>query len=169
MSSDGSFAAVYRQYVGPIRAYLARRVPFGEVEDLAADVFAVAWRKRDAVAAGEELPWLYTIASYTVANYRRKEKNRLDVLWLFTIPDSAPAADSFLEGDPELAGAWTSLSVAEREILALVVLDGLPVQDAARVLGVSPNAASIRLYRAKKSLAAALPRATSERNDSEGT
>ena len=44
-------------------AYLARRVPRDDVEDLAADVFAIAWRKRASVTPGEELPWLYRIAS----------------------------------------------------------------------------------------------------------
>jgi len=170
MSGDQArFVGVYREYVGAIRAYLARRVPFGEVDDLASDVFAVAWRKHSGVTPGEELPWLYTIASYTVANYRRKEKNRLDVLWLFTEPDSAPSADSFLDGDPELSTAWARVSTPEREILALVVLDGLPVSDAARVLGTSANAASIRLHRAKKSLATQLAHARAERNDREET
>jgi RNA polymerase sigma-70 factor (ECF subfamily) len=163
------FRQVYSEYLGPIRAYLARRVAFAEVEDLTADVFAVAWRKRAKVASGEELPWLYTIASYVVANHRRKEKNRLDVLGLFTRPDSAPAADAFMEGDPELATAWQKLDVAKRELLALVIIDGVGVSEAARILGLTPNAVSIRLHRAKKELATALNSKTPERNDSVGT
>jgi len=164
-----AFRQVYSAYVGPIRAYLARRVAYGDVEDLAADVFAVAWRKRASVTPGEELPWLYTIASYVVANHRRKESNRLDVLWLFSTPDSAPSADAFLEGDPELATAWQGLPTAQRELLALVVIDGVGVGEAATVLGLSANAVSIRLHRAKKALASALAANKRERNDSAGT
>ena len=41
-------------------------------------------------------------------------------------------------------------------MLALVVLDDLAVAEAAVALGVTPNAVSVRLHRAKKSLAAAL-------------
>lgn len=157
MADDQSrFHDVYRENLGAIRAYLARRIPYADVDDLSADVFAVAWKKRSQVSPGEELPWLYRIASFVVANYRRKEKNRLDVLWLVSTPDSAPAADAFLEGDPELAQAWGTLSISHREALGLVVLDGMSVQDAARVIGITANALSIRLHRAKNTLADAL-------------
>lgn len=170
MDNDHStFREIYREYLGPIRAYLARRVPFGDVEDLAADVFAVAWKKRDAVTRGEELPWLYRIASFVVANHRRKERHRLDVLWLFHEPDTAPAADAFLETDPDLASAWKTLTSDQRELLALVIVEGLPVQDAALVVGATPNAVSIRLHRAKKQLAEGLEKLQGERLSSEGT
>ena len=78
------------------------------------------------------------------------------MLGWFAVPDSAPAADAALDGDPALAAAWASLSATEREVLALVVLDDLAVAEAAVALGVTPNAVSVRLHRAKKSLAAAL-------------
>ena len=170
MDNDhSSFREVYRDYVGPIRAYLARRVPFGEVEDLAADVFAVAWKKRASVTSGEELPWLYRIASFVVANYRRKERHRLDVLWLFHEPDTAPAADSFLETDPDLADAWKRLTSAQQELLALVIVEGLALRDVALVMGTTQNALSIRLHRAKKQLAEGLTKLQGERLSSEGT
>ena len=153
-----AFQDVYREHLGPIRAYLARRVPFGEVEDLAADIFAVAWKKRARVTPGEELPWLYRIASYVVANYRRKEKHRSDFLWLFHEPDSAPAADTLLDQDPALATAWKSLTANQRELLSLVVVDGVALKDAAVVVGITPNAASIRVHRAKKQLAESVSR-----------
>lgn len=164
MTNDhAAFREVYRDYVGPIRAYLARRVPHADIEDLAADVFAVAWKKRARVTAGEELPWLYRIASFTVANYRRKERHRLDVLWLFHEPDTAPAADVLLETDPDLAVVWARLTPGQQELLALVVIDGVAIKDAATILGVSPNALSIRLHRAKKQLAEGLLGLQSER------
>jgi RNA polymerase sigma-70 factor (ECF subfamily) len=150
------FEAVYRRHLPAVSAYLARRVDRSDVEDLASDVFAIAWRKRASVAPGEELPWLYRIASYLVANHRRRLAIRANALALFTVPDAAPAADAAFDGDPELARAWRALPGAQREILALVVLDGLAVADAAVALGVSANAASIRLHRAKRALAKAL-------------
>ena len=164
-----SFREVYRDHLGPIRAYVARRVPFSDVEDLAADVFAVAWKKRASVTPGEELPWLYRIASFVVANYRRKEQHRLDVLWLFHEPDTAPAADSFLETDPDLANAWKRITSAQQELLALVIVEGLALRDVALVMGTTPNALSIRLHRAKKQLAEGLTKLQGERLSSEGT
>lgn len=150
------FESVYRQHLRAVSAYLARRVDRADVEDLAADVFAIAWRKRASVTPGEELPWLYRIASYQVANHRRRLAIRANALALFVVPDAAPAADAAFDGDPELARAWRTLPGAQREILALVVLDALPVAEVAVALGISPNAASIRLHRAKKALATAL-------------
>lgn len=151
-----AFEDVYLQHLPAVSAYLARRVDRDDVEDLAADVFAIAWRRRAAVQRGQELPWLYRIASYQVANHRRRLASRASVLGFLSAPDSAPAADAAFDGDPHLAAAWASLGAAAREILALVVLDGLAVNEAAIALGITPNAASVRLHRAKKSLVAAL-------------
>jgi len=151
--STEPFEAVYTQHLGAVSRYLARRVARVDVDDLAADVFAIAWRKRGSVTAGEELPWLYRIASYQVANHRRRLAARASVLGLFSVPDSAPSAESLVTADAELARAWAAIAPRDREVLALVVLDDLAVADAAVALGISANAVSIRLHRAKKALA----------------
>ncbi|WP_168200428.1 RNA polymerase sigma factor [Protaetiibacter larvae] len=150
------FEDVYRRHLPAVSAYLARRVHRDDVEDLAADVFAIAWRKRAHVTAGEELPWLYRIAGYQVANHRRRAARRAGALGLLSAPDSAPAADILLDADPGLADAWRRLPARHREVLALVVLDEMPVAQAAIALGVSANAVSIRLHRARKALASEL-------------
>ncbi len=148
-----AFAAVYIEHLGAVSRYLARRVDRDDVDDLAADVFAVAWRKRAAVQPGEELPWLYRIAGYLVANHRRRLAARASLMGLLSVPDSAPSAESLVMADAELARAWGALSARDREVLALVVLDDLAVSDAAVALGITANAVSIRLHRAKKALA----------------
>ena len=117
------------------------------------------------MSAGEELPWLYRIASYLVANHRRRLAAKASMLGLLSVPDSAPSAESLVTADAELARAWSSLAPNDREVLALVVIDDLAVSDAAVALGISANAVSIRLHRAKKALAAAL--AESSRDDAE--
>lgn len=150
------FEAVYRRHLPAVSAYLARRVARDDVEDLAADVFAIAWRKRASVTPGEELPWLYRIASYQVANHRRRLAARTNVLALLTAPDAAPPASALEDADPQLAEAWRDLAPRHREVLALVVIDELPVSQAAIALGASANAVSIRLHRAKRALADAL-------------
>lgn len=152
-SDADRFTEVYGACLPAIRSYLYRRVDAGVVDDLTSDVFAVAWKKRDAVTPGEELPWLYRIARYTVANHRRKQKKAFDLLAYFTIPDTSPAADTFVHHDPELAAAWNQLKPNWREALVLVVIEDMSVADAARILDVSPNTVSIRLHRAKKHLA----------------
>ncbi len=163
-----AFAAVYTEHLGAVSRYLARRVARDDVDDLAADVFAVAWRKRASVQPGEELPWLYRIAGYLVANHRRRIAARASVLGLLSVPDSAPSAESLVTADAELARAWSALSSRDREVLALVVLDDVSVSDAAVTLGVSTNAVSIRLHRAKKALADQLSQNSSDDSERSG-
>lgn len=164
---DASFAAAYTQYLPAVSAYLARRVERSAVEDLAADVFAVAWRKRESVPAGFELPWLYRTASYLVANHRRRAATGSAVLALLRGSDSAPSAEEIVVGDVSLAEAWRELRAKDREVLALSVFEDLPISSIAVALEISTNAASIRLHRAKKSLADLL--SNSERSASEPT
>ncbi len=147
------FTRTYRELLPAISRYLSRRVPEREVEDLAAQTFEIAWRKRADVASGEELPWLYRIASYQVANYRRKHQSALRYLVLSLVPESAPSAESLAIFDIDLAAAWRTLTAPEQTLLALVVFEGLSVQEAAMASEISANAASIRLHRARKKLA----------------
>ena len=154
--ADDSFVAAYAQHLPAVSAYLSRRVERRFVEDLAADVFAIAWRKRDAVTSGEELPWLYRIAANLVANHRRKQAATASFIAGLRPADSAPAAEDIVVADQSLAEAWTQLPPKDREVLALSVLEDLPVATIAVALGISPNAVSIRLHRAKKTLASLL-------------
>lgn len=147
------FTRTYRELLPAISRYLSRRVPEREVEDLASQTFEIAWGKRAEVTAGEELPWLYRIASFQVANYRRKHQSAVRYLVLSLVPESAPSAESLAIFDIDLAAAWRTLTSAEQSLLALVVFEGLSVQDAATASEISANAASIRLHRARKKLA----------------
>jgi RNA polymerase sigma-70 factor, ECF subfamily len=147
------FATVYSEHLPAISRYLARRVHRDHIEDLAADVFALAWRKRDSVTPGEELPWLYRIAANLVANHRRRQAASSSFIASLRPADSAPAADDIVIADQQLASAWKQLSAKDREVLALAVFEDLPVATIATALGVSANAVSIRLHRARRQLA----------------
>jgi RNA polymerase sigma-70 factor (ECF subfamily) len=71
-------------------------------------------------------------------------------------PVAAPSAESIALADLELSQAWARLNEKEREALALWALDGLEPKEVAVALGISGNAANIRLSRAKKNLLAEL-------------
>lgn len=150
------FVRVYRELLPKIGQYLSRRVPLDEVEDIASLVFEVAWQKRSQVTPGEELPWLYRIAAFQVANFRRRQATLTNFLSTTLIPSSAPAAEELATFDLDLAAAWKGLSNSEQSLLALVAFEGLSVQDAAAATGITPNTASSRLHRARKKLAAKL-------------
>lgn len=152
VSSDASFERAYIQYLPAVSGYLIRRVERQHVEDLAADVFAIAWHKRAAVAEGEELPWLYRIATNVVSNHRRKQSSNAALLALLRPVDSAPSAEEIVSADAALAAAWRQLRASEREVLALALVEDLTPLELSVALGVSVNAATVRVHRARAKL-----------------
>jgi RNA polymerase sigma-70 factor, ECF subfamily len=152
-SIDPDFERAYTQHLPAVSGYLYRRVERRFVEDLAADVFAIAWRRRSTVAPGEELPWLYRIASNVVSNHRRKQATGIALFAALRPADSSPSAEDIVVADASLASAWRALRASERDILALALVEDLPVSQIAVTLAISANAASIRLHRAKSRLA----------------
>lgn len=147
------FSDFYRNRLLEITRFIARRVDSAFVEDLASDLFEVAWRKRDEIPVGFELPWLYKTARFLISNHRRKLSGRAQAMVLFGEPDAAPSAEAIALADLSLAEAWRNLSSSHREILALSAWDGLSPSELAKALGISVNAANVRLSRARAQLA----------------
>lgn len=147
------FTAMVRADSTAVVRYFARRGPRQDAEDLAADVFAVAWRRRADVPRGAELPWLYRTAELTLANARRK---RLD-LPMETLPEPGTvrvAHDPELHAlfDAELRGALAAVSERDRRILLLHAWEGLNGEELAAVLGISRSGADAALSRARARL-----------------
>jgi RNA polymerase sigma-70 factor (ECF subfamily) len=156
------FNNVYRSQLAEISRFLARRVAPHEVEDLAADLFEIAWTKRDSIPQDLELPWLYKTARYLIANHRRKTQNRARIFSMLSAPEAAPSAESIALADVGLGSAWEKLSSADRELISLWSLEGLDAKEIAVVMEISPNAAAIRLTRAKEKLRVLLAHENSE-------
>jgi len=156
------FNNVYRSQLAEISRFLARRVAPHEVEDLAADLFEIAWTKRDSIPQDLELPWLYKTARYLIANHRRKSQNRARIFSMLSAPEAAPSAESIALADVGLGSAWEKLSSADRELISLWSLEGLDAKEIAVVMEISPNAAAIRLTRAKEKLRVLLANENSE-------
>jgi RNA polymerase sigma-70 factor (ECF subfamily) len=146
------FNTIYRSQLGEISRFLARRVAPHEVEDLAADLFEIAWSKRASIPEGLELPWLYKTARYLIANHRRKAQNRSRIFNMLAAPEAAPSAESIALADMGLGSAWEKLSVGDQELMALWALEGLDAKEIAVVMEISANASAIRLSRAKEKL-----------------
>ena len=148
------FIDAYRQHLPRVSKYLAYRVEANDIEDLAAQIFAIAWQKRANCPEGQQLAWLYKIAGYVVSNYRRKIK--AITLSLFDSDATAHSAESLVISNLVIANAWDSLPKKQRVVLALFAFDQLSITDIALALNISNNAASIRLHRARAAFDAAL-------------
>jgi RNA polymerase sigma-70 factor (ECF subfamily) len=155
------FEAVYLAARDPLVRYLARRAAPDAVEDLFADVMAVAWQRVDAVPVGAEIPWMLGVARKVLGNHRRaagRFGRLLDRLGMAGPRGIDPGVAPQPVGDPDLAAALASLSVADAEILRLSAWEELKPREIAAVLGISANAATVRLHRARARLRVALER-----------
>lgn len=150
--SPEEFNQVFRAQLPQVNAYLARRVPFSEIEELASELFEIAWTKKEQIPQGFELPWLFKSARYLVANYHRKNQGRSRILATLREPAAAPSAESVALADIGLSKAFAGLSTIDREVISLWALEGLAPKELGLALDLSENAASIRLSRAKAKL-----------------
>jgi RNA polymerase sigma-70 factor (ECF subfamily) len=135
-------------------AYAARRCDRTLVPEVVAEVFLVAWRRRqDAPEA--LLPWLLGIASNVVRQQRRSaERARRRVVAVSALADLSmedPAETAVR--DSEIHEALAQLSGDDCEALLLVHWDGLSHDEAANVVGCRPGAFSVRVHRARQRLA----------------
>ena len=159
------FVATFRSHLQDISKYLTRRVEVSQVEDLASEIFEIAWRKRDSCPEGFELAWLYKIAGFVVSNYRKKLSRRAITVPLLDHDRSAPSAEDVALDGSSVAQAFDELSAKDRQVLSLLVFEQLSIKEIAVVLGTTENNTSQRLKRARERLAKNLKQQLSETND----
>lgn len=155
-----AISELYERHARAVHRYALRRSDPDTAEEVTAQVFLVAWRRRDALPQ-EPLPWLYGVARRALADQRRSASRRLrlrDRLEGATVGDGADGGDG---GDLELpdrglASALGGLSEADREALLLRYWEELEPAQIARVMGCSRTAAAVRLHRARGRLRRAL-------------
>lgn len=150
------FDETYRRcYPAVVRYGYRRLYDLEAAHELAQEVFVVTWRRRRDVPPNV-LPWLYAVARRLLANEWRARRAAPDIV--ATQPDELWVAEpsDLVAAVIDMNAALATLSEADREVLRLIGWEELTVSEAATVLGCSRLAASTRLWRARKRLAAAL-------------
>jgi RNA polymerase sigma factor (sigma-70 family) len=165
------FEALYRAVAPELAGYL-RRQGAGEVEDLVAEVFTTAWRRRaDLPPAVLRRAWLYGAARrLLLAESRRARRSQDAVAELAARPEPMTETDG--QGSHDVvAAALARLTDAQRELLQLAEWERLTPAEIAVALGVRPGAARVRLHRARQALAAdpAVRALMAERSVARGT
>ena len=147
------FAEVAPALIEPVRRFLARRTDATTAEDVLAETLLVCWRRAEDLPA-EPLPWVYGVARMCLRNAeraaRRQERVAAKVAAIDPPAEAVPGPE---ERDEELAAALAALRPDDAELLRLWAWEQLTPAEIAIVLGVTPNAASIRLHRARGKLA----------------
>jgi RNA polymerase sigma factor (sigma-70 family) len=139
----------------PLRRYVVRRAPADAVDDIVADVLLVLWRRLDDVPTDDPVPWTYAVARGCLANSRRTTQRQLRLVDRITRLDP-PRDRPEVVDHPEVHAALAALGELDREVVMLWAWEGLAPREIAVVTGLSANAVSIRLHKAKKRLAASL-------------
>ena len=147
------FEAYFRGYAGRVHAFVLRRADPEAAQDVTAETFLIAWRRRAEMPA-VPLPWLYGIARGVLANDRRSANRRFALVERMAAEPSPP--DSHVGGDPEILVALADLHESDREALLLCAWEGLSVREAASVAGCRPATFAVRLHRARRRLARVL-------------
>jgi RNA polymerase sigma-70 factor (ECF subfamily) len=144
------FAEVYE----PLQRYARRRLPLEAVDDLVAEALTVLWRRLDDIPDDAELPWAYAVARRCIANRRRSTDRHGRLLGRLAAARSTESvdADAAPAGDSPVARAIAALGAADAGLLRLWAWEQLEPREIAVVLGITANAASIRLHRAKSRL-----------------
>jgi RNA polymerase sigma factor (sigma-70 family) len=158
--AQARFERLYLQHHRSIYSYIGRRVaPEGtEVADLVADVFSIAWRREgDIPPPPEDRLWLFGVARRRLLEHHRQRQSRSRLLTRLAAQPALEARSSSVDQvHVALRAALERLSQLDREILLLVVWDGLSHAEVASVFGCSVNAIASRLKRARAQLRIAL-------------
>jgi RNA polymerase sigma-70 factor (ECF subfamily) len=136
-----------------VAAYVARRqypLAKADLDDIVAEVLLVLWRRLDDVPVDGAIPWSIGVARNVRRNAVRKSTNAaITAAKLHSSGTTASAEDAVI-GDEGVKSALLALSDDDREIIMLHFWDGLSAGAIATVLGVSENAAAVRLSRAQE-------------------
>src|SRR4051812_12947111 len=138
-------------------------------DDVVADVFLVAWRRR-AELPEDPLPWLLGTARLVLANHARGQSRRVRLLDRLAAPRAAgtPPAHAGGRESARVRAALARLNERDRELLLLMAWEGLEPRQAAQVLGVRPNTLAVRFHRARRRLSAALEALEAEEGSERG-
>ena len=155
------FSALYERHLQAVTNYVARRTGSELSEDLTAEVFVRAFRKRAVFRDdhGSALPWLLGIANHLIADHRRAERRRLEMLRRLAMTGLVSSEITVGALAPELVRELLRLPAADRDTLLLVVWGELSYAEAAVALGVPVGTIRSRIARARQRLGAAIGQA----------
>jgi RNA polymerase sigma-70 factor, ECF subfamily len=154
-----AFEAIVEEVYEPLQRYLRRRCPPQDVDELLDDVLLVLWRRLDDVPVDGALPWTYGIARRCLGNLRRSGQRRSRLLQRVGAGFREPAGPNATSAaDAALHEALDRLPERDREVIRLWAWERLEPREIAEVLGIRPNAVSVRLGRIQRRLADELAR-----------
>jgi RNA polymerase sigma-70 factor (ECF subfamily) len=136
--------------------------PPSELEDVAQEVFTVAFRKLSQFDHGQFSTWLYRICANVVTDHHRKRRVRSSFAALFgSAQTEEPVAQGPTpEGQVQAAQAQRQvssilerMSAKKREVFVLFEIEGLSGDEIAERVGCPVDTVWTRLFHARKDFA----------------
>jgi RNA polymerase sigma-70 factor (ECF subfamily) len=160
-----TFAELYDRHAAPIHRYVSRRLGDAMADDVVADTFLAAFRRRQSydMRRPDARPWLYGIAANLIGKHRRAEVR----MWrAFARTGADPAVDGHAERidnrvsaaavQRDLAAALAGLSAGDRDVLLLIAWADLSYEETATALHIPVGTVRSRLNRARRKVREAL-------------
>jgi RNA polymerase sigma-70 factor (ECF subfamily) len=159
-----SFESMFREELGYVINSLKRLgVRESDAEDVAHDVFVVAYRKQADFDPGRpRRPWLFGIALRVASDYRRLARNRYERP--SADPESAASSSDGVDVERRriVQRGLDTLDLDKRAVLVLHDVEGHAMPEVADALGIPLNTAYSRLRAARERFRAAVTGHASE-------
>lgn len=159
------FGVLFDRHAPHIQRYLARRLGQQIADDLVAETFLVAFRRRESydLAQRNARPWLYGIATNLIAQHRRDEVRR------FRLSQAVRPVEPSYGHDDRIAEQVTAqamrgplttalgeLAAPDRDVLLLIAWEQLTYEEVAAALAIPVGTVRSRLNRARRKVRATL-------------
>src|SRR5689334_7306103 len=157
-SRPEEFAVLFDRHAPYIHRYLARRLGDQHADDLVAETFLTAFRRRDTFRPehGEVRPWLYGIATNVIAQHRRDEARALRLYQAVPPESDAVCHAEQVAADVTAAALWrvltaalTDLADGDRDVFLLIAQEELTYEQVAAALEIPVGTVRSRLHRAR--------------------
>lgn len=158
LASDDAFEVWYRRTLPRVYAYVLTRCgnDVTLAEELSQQTFVAAVNGRAQFdGRSDVVTWLCGIARHKLADHfrtvEREERRRMQLHIRQIHADDEAVQSAGLDDRAAIADVLRSLPTAHRAVLAFVVLDGLSVSEAGRLMGRGAGATQSLLHRARES------------------
>jgi RNA polymerase sigma-70 factor (ECF subfamily) len=155
-ASEHNFIDLHTQHFTRVYRYIAYRInDQPRAEELAADVFRIAWEKNLAEPPG--IGWLLATARRVLSNEYKGRRRRLELVERLKDQSRSQDPGSSDEEKGAVAEVLLRLNDRDREVLMLSYWDDLTTAELAQTLGCSASTAAVRLHRARRAFANVAP------------
>lgn len=158
LARQDGFLALYEGFRPRVLGYVRRRIASEQVaEEIAADVFRIAWQKSES-DADPSIGWLLNVARNLIGNEYRSRARAMQLQDRLRDSERTKAQGGDDGGArAAIAEALSRLREKDREILLLSYWEDLNTAEITQVLCCTETAARVRLHRARKAFEKALP------------